>query len=149
MPLMDVGNVMIWQCLKWYLPAGTRLTSVRRSPQDQLALITERAKRKGYSFKRQPNINDESSWYDAWRFVNTGKNPIAKPSRSMHQKGLAYDLAGPDLSAILTAVNKAASTGRIHLIRPRPGWQNPRLEGTCVHVEIDSGKLDFEPFDFA
>ena len=147
--LVDVGNTLIWQCLKLYLPVGTRLNSVRRSPQDQLALIVERAKKQGFHFKRPPVFGDESSWIDAWKLVNTAKYPIAKPGKSMHQKGLAYDLTGPDLKAIFEAVNKASSTGRIHLIPPRPGWQNPRLEGNCVHVEIDSGKLDFEPFDYA
>ena len=67
----------------------------------------------------------------------------------MHQKGLAYDLWGLDLRAIFAAVKKAAQWGRIQLIRPRVGWENPRLEGGCVHVEIDGAKLDFEPFDYA
>ncbi|HXF28169.1 MAG TPA: hypothetical protein VN610_12885 [Bryobacteraceae bacterium] len=149
MPLVDVGNTLIWQCLKLYLLVGTRLTSVRRSPEDQLALIVGRARKKGYIFKRLPTVADEFSWSQAWQLVNTAENPIAKPGRSMHQKGLAYDLSGRDLNAIFAAVNKASSTGGIHLIPPRRGWNNPRLEGGCVHVEIDSGKLDFEPFDYA
>ena len=149
MPLMDVGNTLIWQCLKLYLPLGTRLTSVRRTPQDQLALIVERAKRKGYAFKRPATVGDQSSWLEAWNLVNSATNPIAKPGGSMHQKGLAYDLSGPNLNQVFAAVKKAASTGGIHLIPPRPGWDNPRLEGGCVHVEIDAGKLDFEPFDYA
>jgi hypothetical protein len=67
----------------------------------------------------------------------------------MHQRGLAYDLTGLDLEKILAAVNKAANDGRIHLIPPRSGWNNPRLEFACVHVEIDGGKIDFEPFEYA
>jgi hypothetical protein len=139
---------MIWQCFKLFLPPGTRLTSVRRSADDQLALIVRRAKDKGYIFKRQPTVEDESSWLEAWQLVNTPSNPIARPGRSMHQKGLAYDLSGPNLGTIFGAVKRAAQWGRIRLIRPRVGWENPRLEGGCVHVEIDGGKLDFEPFDY-
>ncbi len=149
MALVDVGNRMIWQCLKFYLPLVTRLNSCYRAPEAQLALIVERAKKKGYVFKRTPVVSDPSTWLDAWHLVNTRLNPIAKPGHSMHQRGLAYDLTGPDLAKILLSVNKAAADGRIHLIPPRGGWQNPRLEGTCVHVEIDGGKLDFEPFDYA
>lgn len=146
---MDAGNEMIWQCFKLYLPPGTQLTSVRRSAEDQLALIVKRAKKQGYVFARPPNVGDESSWLEAWQLVNTPNNPVARPAHSMHQRGLAYDLAGPNLQAIFAAVKKAASTGRIHLIRPRLGWDNPRLEGRCVHVEINAGKLDFEPFEYA
>jgi hypothetical protein len=122
---------------------------VRRSAADQLALIVRRAKDKGYIFKRQATVADAPSWLEAWQLVNTASNPIARPGRNMHQKGLAYDLWGLDLRAIFAAVKKAAQWGRIQLIRPRVGWENPRLEGGCVHVEIDGAKLDFEPFDYA
>ena len=149
MPRMDVGNKLIWRCLRQHLPSGTRLTSVCRSPENQLALIVRRATSKGYAFKRPPHVNDESSWLEAWRLVNTKDNPVAKPGRSMHQKGLAYDLAGPNLHSILAAIKQAAAKGSIHLIPPRPGWTNPRLEGGCVHVEIDAATLDFDPFDYA
>lgn len=65
MPLMDVGNTLIWQCLKLCLPSGTTLKSVRRSASDQPALIVERAKLKGYKFKRPPTVGDESSWLES------------------------------------------------------------------------------------
>src|SRR5206468_3536283 len=90
---MNAGNDMIWQCFKLYLPPGTLLPSVHRPADEQLAIIVQRAKEKGYQFKRTATVADESSWIEAWKLVNTKKNPVAKPGRSMHQKGLAYDLA--------------------------------------------------------
>jgi hypothetical protein len=61
---------------------------------------------------------------------------------------LQYDLGGPSLGKIVDAVKKAASAGAIRLAPTRLGWENPRLEGVCVHVEILGGNIDFEPFDF-
>ena len=85
----------------------------------------------------------------AWQMVNTKLNPVAKPGGSTHRLGIAYDMTRPDLSKIAEAIKKAALDRAIQLAPPRPSWENPRLEGHCVHVEILGGKLDFEPFDFA
>ena len=142
-------NDAIWQCLKLYLPPYTTLSCVYRSDEDQLAIIVERATKRGYKFAKPPNVSEASSWMGAWRMVNTKLNPVAKPGRSTHRLGIAYDLTGPDLSKIATATTKAALDGAIQLAPARPGWENPHLEGHCVHVEIHGGKLDFEPFDFA
>ena len=149
MATLSPTNEWIWQCLKLYLPPHTELTSVYRSGNDQLRLVVERAKGRGYKFSREPTLSDESSWYDAWKLVNSSTNPVAKPGRSMHQRGVAYDLAGPDLTKILDAVNDAADKGAIRLLPARPNWPNPRLEGRCVHVEIDSGRIDFVPWENA
>ena len=149
MPLMDVGNTRIWYALKLYLPPGTRLTSVHRSAEDQLAIIEQRARKLGFQFARKPTVGDRSSWEPALQFLRRKApgNPVAPPGRSLHQRGLAYDLVGPNLDAIKTAVEEAARDGRIRLI---PGArQNPRREGLCVHVEIDGGTIDYEPFDWA
>jgi hypothetical protein len=142
---MDAGNVMIWQALKLYLPNGTRLTSVRRTPGDQLAFIKRTAEKHGYKFKKEPTVGDEASWNGALDFIRRKGYDVAAPGRSMHQRGLAYDLVGNDLEKIKAAVLKASAEGRIHLIRP------PLLEtkNKCVHVEIDSAVIDFEPFDWA
>lgn len=142
-------NDMIWQCLKLYLPPHTILSCVYRSDEDQLAIIVDRANKRGYSFAKPPKVSETSSWIGAWHMVNTKKNPVAKPGHSTHRLGIAYDLGGPDLSKIAEAIKKAASNKAIQLAPPRPGWENPRVEGHCVHVEILGGKLDFEPFDFA
>jgi hypothetical protein len=96
-----------------------------------------------------PKVSDPASWLGAWHKVNTKTNPVAKPGGSTHRVGKAYDLSGPDLPKLVAAIQKAASLGAIKLSKPRPHWDNPRLEGTCVHVEIDGGKMDFEPYDFA
>src|SRR5689334_11030350 len=149
MTTLSPKNEWIWQCLKLYLPPHTRLTSVYRSGDDQLKLVVKRAEARGYKFTRPPTLSDRSSWYNAWKLVDTSLNPVAKPGHSMHQRGVAYDLAGPDLSKILDAVNKAAEKGAIHLLPARPNWPNPRLEGRCVHVEIDSGTIDFVPWEDA
>ena len=66
----------------------------------------------------------------------------------MHQRGLEYDLSGPDLDAIVSAVKNAVTHRRIHLV---PGSRSNLLierQNHCVHVEIDSAVLDFEPFEF-
>ena len=148
MPLqMTRRTELIWQAFKWYLPPHTRLESVYRSANDQLFLIVQRAKKQGYVFHKNPVVGDIDSWNEAWKLVNTKENPIAPPGRSLHQRGLAFDLSGPDLNAIIVALKRAVADRRIHLLKGSP--KNPRLEGHCVHVEIDQGLLDSEPFDFA
>jgi hypothetical protein len=65
----------------------------------------------------------------------------------MHQRGVAYDLEGPDLNSIELAVRKAVAFLRITLV---DGSRSALLQETknhCVHVEIQSALLDFEPFD--
>jgi hypothetical protein len=146
---MSTYNDAVWQCLKLYLPPGTRLTSVYRSDEHQLAIIIRRAKAHGYQFTKTPVLSDPSTWMDAWRLAKTNKDPIAKPGTSLHRLAKAYDMTGQDLAKIETAVKKAAADGRIVLAPPRPNWPNPRLEGHCVHAEILGGAIDFEPFDFA
>jgi hypothetical protein len=141
-------NDAIWQCLKLYLPPHTTLSCVYRNDEDQLAIVVERAKKRGYKFTRPPKVSDPSTWLAAWHLVNTKKNPVARPGSSKHRLGIAYDLAGPDLSAIVTSIKEAASRGAIRLAPKRPHFDNPKLEGVCVHVEILGGQIDFEPFDF-
>ena len=142
-------NDAIWNCLRLYLPPGTTLSCVYRSNEDQLEIIVKRATDQGYKFSRIPKVSDPASWLGAWHKVNTKRNPIARPGSSTHRFGIAYDLAGPDLPKIVNSILKAAAAKAISLAPPRPNWDNPRLEGTCVHVEILGGKIDFEPFEFA
>jgi len=142
-------NDAVWQCLKLYLPPLTTLSCVYRSDEDQLAIIVERAKARGFKFSHPPRVSDPSSWLPAWHLVNTKQNPVARPGSSTHRLGIAYDLTGPDLSKIVAAIQKAASLRAIQLAPRRSGFDNPKLEGHCVHVEILGGSIDFEPFDFA
>jgi hypothetical protein len=147
MPFMDSGNRLIWQALKLYLPPGTMLSSVRRRPEDQLAFIVRTAERQGYRFVRAPVLQDAASWDGALVFLRSRGYKVAPPGRSMHQRGLAYDLSGPSLSAIEAAVRNAVSERRIRLIA---GWPSNLLvehNNHGVHVEIDYGVLDFEPFE--
>jgi hypothetical protein len=141
-------NDAIWNCLKLYLPPLTVLSCVYRTNEDQLQIIVERAKKRGYKFSRPPKVSDRGSWITAWHLVNTRTNPVAQPGYSTHRLGIAYDLGGPDLPKIVAAIKKAALARAIQLAAPRPGFENPKLEGTCVHVEIIGGRMDFEPFDF-
>jgi hypothetical protein len=67
----------------------------------------------------------------------------------MHERGLAYDLSGPDLDAILAAVQKAIAQGRIRLVQGSRSNLLIERMNHCVQVEIESGIPDFEPFDFA
>jgi hypothetical protein len=69
--------------------------------------------------------------------------------KSMHQRGLAYDLSGPDLSKIEAAVRKAVADGRIRLVQGSSSAILCEPRNNCVHVEIDGGLLDFEPFEYA
>ncbi|MGH7617044.1 MAG: hypothetical protein ACREPM_07450 [Gemmatimonadaceae bacterium] len=145
---MTRTNELMWQALKLYLPPGTKLNSVRRPPQEQLDIIVKLARSNGYQFAGLPRLGDESSWSGALAFIRVKGFKVAAPGRSMHQKGLAYDLAGPDLNKIEAAVRKAVSDGRIKLV---PGSKSAILQepkNHCVHVEMQSGVLDFEPFDF-
>lgn len=146
---MSQYNDAVWMCLKLYLPQRTTLSCVYRTDEDQLQIIVERATKRGYRFSRPPTVSDPASWLAAWQLVNTRTNPVARPGSSTHRIGIAYDLAGPDLPDIVAAIQEAASTGAIRLAPRRPGFDNPKLEGHCVHVEILGGKIDFEPYDFA
>ena len=149
MPLMDTGNWLIWQALKLYLPPGTRLTSVYRPAQAQLDFIVGAAKKRGYTFSKNPSLGDETSWQGALTFVRSKGVKVAAPGRSLHQRGLAYNLSGPNLVLIKECVLKAVAQGRIRLARG--SRENPLIERTnnCVHVEIDGALLDHEPFEWA
>jgi hypothetical protein len=149
MPLVDVGNQMVWHALKFYLPAGTVLTSVYRPPQAQLDFIVRKAKAHGYTFHKAPTLADVTSWDDALRFVRSKGYKVAPPGKSAHQKGVAYDLSGPDLGKIEEGVRRAVAAGRIRLsIASRtPILREPK--NRCVHVEIEGALLDAEPFDWA
>src|SRR5690348_3915127 len=142
---MTRTNELMWQALRLYLPPGTRLNSVRRPPQEQFDIIVKLARGNGYHFATPPHLNHESSWRGALSFIRQKGFKVAAPGRSMHQRGLAYDLVGPDLDKIETAVRKAVSDGRIKLV---PGSRSAILQepmNRCVHVEMEAGILDFEP----
>jgi hypothetical protein len=141
-------NDAIWNCLKLYLPPHTILSCVYRSDQDQLDIVVQRATKKGYKFPSPPKLSDTHSWRAAWHLVNTRTDPVARPGSSMHRLGIAYDLGGPNLKDIVAGILNASAAKAIALAPPRPHWENPRLEGHCVHVEILGGRMDFEPFDF-
>lgn len=147
--ITSAANSMVWRVLTAYVPVGTCLTSVYRSPQHQLDIIVARATALGYVFKEPPVVNHPRTWLEAWKLVNTRSDPVARPGQSMHERGLAYDLAGANLKDIMEGIMKAAAEGRINLLPARNGWTNPRLEGSCVHVEIEGATLDFEPFAIA
>src|SRR6266516_3046525 len=97
MVMMDVGNRLVWQALKLYLPPGTTLMSVYRPPESQLNLIVENAKKAGYKFADTPVLARRSSWIGALEFVRSKGYKIAEPGKSLHQRWLAYDFSGPDL----------------------------------------------------
>jgi|KBSMisStandDraft_5_1062788.scaffolds.fasta_scaffold456267_1 hypothetical protein len=149
MPFMDSGNVLIWQALKLYLPAGTSLTSCRRSPSEQLAFIRRTAEQYGYVFASPPKVDNSASWQPALEFIRNKGYKVAAPGSSMHQRGLAYDFSGPNLNAILTAVQKAVDQRRIRLVAGSKSNLLIEKRNHCVHVEIDEGVLDFEPFEIA
>jgi hypothetical protein len=149
MALIDTGNWLIWQALKLYLPPGTSLSSCYRPAQAQLSFIVQTARAKGYHFTQTPALNNEASWNGALAFIRQKGFKVAAPGRSMHQRGLAYDLSGPDLSKIETAVRKAVAEGRIRLVQGSPSAILRETKNRCVHVEIEGGLLDFEPFEYA
>ena len=147
MPFMDSGNILIWQALKLYLPVGTKLTSCRRSPSEQLAFIRRTAEQYGYRFASPPTVDNSGSWQPALEFIRYKGYKVAAPGSSMHQRGLAYDLSGPNLNAILSAVQKAVDQKRIRLVSGSRSNLLIEKQNHCVHVEIDEGVLDFEPFE--
>jgi hypothetical protein len=149
MPFMDSGNLLIWQALKLYLPPRTILTSCRRPPSEQLAFITKTAQEHGYRFETPPTLENRDSWQPALEFVRRKGFKVAAPGSSMHQRGLAYDLSGPNLDAIFTAVQKAIEQKRIRLVAGSRTNLLMERRNNCVHVEIEGGILDFEPFEIA
>jgi hypothetical protein len=147
MPLMDSGNQLIWQALKLFLPPGTKLTSCRRPPSDQLAFIQTTAEQNGYKFANPPSLSNPASWRPALEFIRRKGFKVAAPGSSMHQRGLAYDLSGPNLDAIFAAVQKAVAQKRIRLVQGSRSKLLMEKQNHCVHIEIDEGILDFEPFE--
>lgn len=159
MPLeLDRKTAEIWYALRPYLPPGTRLTSVIRSPQDQLDELKRLAESTGYVWELPPVLEEPASWSAALEWVRRKGKDIAKPAWSRHQKGHAFDLAGPDLEAIVDGIGKAVLAKAVFL-EHRPGWKNPAIEqgNGCVHLEVfadhdrpaPSATLDDVPFDFA
>ena len=61
MPQVDVVNLTVWNQIKSYLPAGTTLNSVYRSPQEQLNFIVKKAKSLGFHFTNTPTVADRAS----------------------------------------------------------------------------------------
>ncbi len=149
MALMDTGNWLVWQAIRFYLPPGTRLASVYRPPQAQLDFIVSKAKKEGHVFSRVPTLHDPSSWQEALKFIRSKGYKVAAPGTSMHQRGLAYDLSGPDLDAIVATVRKAVAHRRIRLVSGSKSSLLKEPKNACVHVEIDAALLDFEPFEYA
>lgn len=151
MARLDVGNQLVWQALKFYLPPGTLLTSVYRPAQAQFNIIVRNARKEGFVFAREPTLNDRSSWLEALLYLRKRHYQIAEPGKSLHQRALAYDLSGPDLRKIEVAVRKAVADKRIRLLHgaPRPIRIENIKNQKCVHVEIEGALLDAEPFDFA
>lgn len=147
MPLVDTANVMVWNALKPYLPPGTRLTSVYRPASEQLAFIVRKAKKEGYVFDTPPVLRDRDSWIGALEFLRARDYKIAEPNKSMHQRGIAYDLAGPDLGRIEKAVHRAVADRRIVLSKSKHPILR-ELKNHCVHVEIEAAVIDNEAFDF-
>ena len=148
MPLMDVGNYLVWQAIKLYLPPGTKLTSVYRPAQAQLEFIMKKAQSQGYKFTRPAVLSDRTSWSAALDFVRSKGYKVAEPGKSLHQRGLAYDFTGPDLQKIKAAVLKAVSEKRISLVN-KPNNLIIEPQNNCVHVEIEAATIDFEPFEYA
>jgi len=148
MAYVDTGNYLTWQALKSYLPLGTSLSSCYRPAQAQLAFIVRKAKKEGYTFARPAQLGDESSWSGALALLRKKGYKVAAPGKSNHQKGLAYDLSGPNLQAILTGVEKALAAGRITLLQDSRSSLIIEHKNRCVHVEIESALIDHEPFEF-
>src|SRR5207247_5271830 len=149
MALMDVGNQMVWQALKLYLPVGTRLTSVYRPPQSQLDFIVATARKEGYRFARPASLADPSTWRDALESIRKRGYKVAAPGTSAHQRGVAYDLTSPNLEKIEAAVRAAVAHKRITLATATRSPLLIETQNHCVHVEIQAAILDFEPFEWA
>jgi hypothetical protein len=145
--MLDVVNLAIWYQMKPYLPAGTRLTSVRRPAEAQLRFIETTARKHGYQFSRPATVHDQSSWQGALDFIRAKGYKVAAPGRSAHQQGIAYDFTGPDLSRIESAIRKAVADKRITLA-PSKSPILIETQNHCVHVEVVGAMLHNEPFDF-
>ncbi|MGJ4891219.1 hypothetical protein ACQR1Y_23720 [Bradyrhizobium sp. HKCCYLRH3099] len=144
--LVDVVNLQIWNQLSPFLPAGTKLSSVKRPAKDQLKFIVDTSKRLGYRFTREATLEDETSWNGALKFLRDKGYKVAAPGRSNHQSGIAYDLAGPDLDAIVAGVQKAVDQRRITLLAGSSSALLKEPQNSCVHVEISGAVLFNDQF---
>jgi hypothetical protein len=145
--MLDVVNLAIWYQIKPYLPAGTRLTSVRRPAEAQLNFIVATARKHGYQLPRPASVHDPSSWQGALDFIKAKGYKVAAPGRSAHQQGIAYDFTGPDLQRIESAIRKAVADRRITLATSKSAIL-VETQNHCVHVEVVGAILHNEPFDF-
>lgn len=156
MVLLDRRTELIWQAFKLYMPPGTTLNDVIRPAEEQLRIIVKDAKNLGYRFTNLPRLQLPSSWEPALKFIRNRGFDVAAPGASRHAQRYAFDLGHSpsatdhDLEAIAAGLRTAAANRRITLMPPRGHWPNPKIElkNRCVHVEISSALLDFEPFDF-
>jgi hypothetical protein len=149
---VNTKNLMVWNTLKEYLPVGTRLTSAYRSDQMQLNLIISRAEAGGFHFAKTPSLADKSSWQKAYAFLRKQKDykkrPIAPPGKSMHARGIAYDLTGPDLQKIKKDIETAVADGKIKLLQGSQSNLLIESRARCVHVEIEAAEVIAYDWDF-
>jgi len=144
--LVDVVNLQIWNQLSPFLPTGTKLSSVKRPAKDQLKFIVNTSKRLGYEFSREATLDDETSWKDALKFLREKGYIVAAPGRSNHQSGIAYDLAGPDLDAIVAGVKQAVDKRYITLLEGSRSALLKEPTNGVVHVEISGAVLFNDQF---
>lgn len=129
LPLQD----QVIAALASYLPDGTAVTSVYRSAEDQLKTLIRFANKNGYKFENAPTLSDRGSWSPALAYVKKKGIKIAAPGSSQHEKGIAFDLSGPDLKAIHEGVNTAIADGVISVRKIIHEVANH-----CIHVEVTS-----------
>jgi hypothetical protein len=146
MPQVDVVNLTVWNQIKPYLPAGTRVTSVHRPAQAQLDFIVRKARQYGFEFNKPATLKDPSSWQAALEFVRSKGYKVAAPGKSAHQAGIAYDFSGPDLPKIAAAVRRAVAEGRIKLAISKSALLIEKVNH-CVHVEIVEALIHNDAFD--
>jgi hypothetical protein len=147
MPHVDVVNLTVWHQIESYLPPGTTLNSVYRSPQEQLNFIVKKARSLGFQFTKTPTVADRASWEPALKFLRARNYKVAPPGKSMHQHWIAYDFGGPDLQKIAAGVRRAVADGRIKLTNSKDAI---KLETAnhCVHVEIVEALIHNDAFSF-
>ena len=149
MAKVDVVNQLVWYAIRQRLPQNTRLTSVYRSAEEQLGFIVAKAKANGYKFEKTPTVKDSASWQGALDFLRQKNYTVAAPGRSFHEKGIAYDLSGPDLKKIETSIRAMVSDGTITLSDGSKSSILIEKRNHCVHVEIQAAILYGDIYDYA
>jgi len=140
-PRAKVNNTLLtaWRLLQPHLPAGARMTSGFRTPEDQKQILNDYWKKATGKDIPKHLLKDERVWNQVSVLLKKHYGYIVAPpvarSQYGHLMGNAFDISGADLDEIADAV---ASVSRNPNIPVR--FRNPLVErkNNAVHVGVEA-----------